>query len=98
MTANSSAQNNVQSIFTEFFGGGLAVATPSGGFSTTLDPTTGTYKTTISAPGVTVAAGGVGQNPVSLWTQLTTTTGGVGIFIILAMVGLVAFFFFRRGR
>ncbi len=98
MSANAGAMGNLQSMFTEFFGGGVAVNTAKGGFSTTLDPSTGTYKTTISAPGVTVAAGGVGQSPISLWSQLTSTTGGIGTFLIIGVVLLVAVMWFGRGR
>lgn len=99
MSANANSMSNLQTALVDFLGGGFSVQTKSGGFSTVLDPTTGTYKTTIATPGATVTAAGGGQSPVSLWQQLTTTASGnwvlIGLLAVLVILGVS--FFKRKG-
>lgn len=98
MSASQSAMSNLQTALEDFIGGGLSVRTPSGGFSTVLDPTTGTYKTTIQSGNTVVTTAGAGQSPVSLWNQLTMTASGNWILLGLAALVLVAVVsLFRRG-
>ena len=93
MSANANAMSSLQTVLEDFIGGGLSVNTPNGGFSTVLDPSTGSYKTTIATKnGTSVTSAGVGQTPVGLWQQLTTTTGGnwlaIGVIAIIAILGI----------
>lgn len=97
MSASQNAMSNLQTALEDFLGGGLSVQTPSGGFSTVLDPTTGTYKTTIQTRNATITTAGAGQSPVSLWEQLTTTASGNWILIgVVLIVIIAAFRMFRR--
>lgn len=99
MSANAGVMSNLQTALTDFLGGGISVQGPTGGFSTTLDPATGTYKTVIKAGNTTVSTAGVGQAPGGLWNQLTGTTSGqllLGAGIIIAAI--IAFATFgKRG-
>jgi len=78
------------SWLTNVFGGGLTIKNSHGaGFSTVLDPATGSYKTNVSTgPGGTqVVVAGAGQSPVSTWTSLTNTTSGN--WLIFGVVAIV---------
>lgn len=98
MSANQNALSNLQSVVEDFLGGGISVQGKTGGFSTVLDPTTGTYKTTIVTGGKTITAGGVGQSPVSFWTQLTSTSSGNWILIGGVLILIVFGFSVLKGR
>lgn len=96
MSATSPAMSSFQSTLEEFLGGGINVQTKSGsGFSTVLDPTTGTYVTNVRTGGATVTAAGAGQTPVPFLQQLQTTSSGRWILlgfaavIIIAVIGLI---------
>jgi len=98
MSANANAMGNLQAFAKEFLGGGIAVQTPNGGFSTTLDPGTGTYKTAIATKNIMITTGGLGQSPLSFWNQLTSTTSGQGGLILIGIVVIALVFFMFRGR
>jgi hypothetical protein len=90
MSAAAPAMSSLQSTLEDFLGGGISVQENNGtGFSTVLDPTTGTYKTTIKTANTTVTTAGVGQSPVSLWTQLTSTASGNWILIGVALIAVI---------
>jgi hypothetical protein len=96
-SASAPAMSSLQSTLEDFLGGGLSVQENNGtGFSTVLDPTTGTYKTTIKTANTTVTTAGVGQSPVSLWQQLTSTSSGN--WILIGLVLIVAIFAVTRIR
>ena len=98
MSAAAPAMSSLQTTLEDFLGGGLSIQGKNDGFSTVLDPTTGTYKTTIRTGTTTVTAAGAGQSPVSLWSQLTTTSSGNLILVGVAVIALILVVGLFRGR
>lgn len=98
MSASSSVMGNLQTTLEDFLGGGISVKNKNGsGFQSVLDPATGSYATTIKTGGAVVSAGGVGQAPGGIYTQLTATTSGKFLlFGGIAIIGLIGFSFLRR--
>jgi hypothetical protein len=97
-SASANAMSTFQSTLEDFLGGGISIQGKNDGFSTVLDPITGTYKTTIKAGTVTATSAGVGQSPVSFWQQLTTTSSGNWILIGVVLIAVVLGFSMLKGR
>ena len=91
MSASGSWLSNISS---EFLGGGISIHNAKGkGFSTVLDPATGTYKTNISTGGVNATVAGIGQTPGSFTQNLSTIFSSswvvlaVGAVLIILILG-----------
>jgi len=100
MSANSNAMSNLQTAFQEFLGGGIDVQGKTGGFSTVLNPTTGTYQTTIKTSGTTVKTAGLGASPTGLSGSLQNLFSSNWVLIGIALIAVlfVAVGIHRRER